>query len=82
MNRAAVAGLAILAVLGGIGLGVLLALVCRVLVSLTARRRARAADKRLRDGISEVSDELVVQPVQAEIAAYSTMRDGLAVALK
>ncbi|MEO5664536.1 MAG: YfjP family GTPase [Nocardioides sp.] len=71
-----------LLLLGGIGLGVLLALVCRVLVSLTARRRARSADKRLRDAISSVSEELVVQPMQAELAAYSTMRDGLAIALK
>jgi GTPase Era involved in 16S rRNA processing len=71
-----------LMLLGGIALGVLLALVCRVLVSMTARRRARAADKRLRDAISAVSEELVVQPVQAELAAYSTMRDGLAIALK
>ena len=71
-----------LLLLGGIALGVLLALVCRVLVSMTARRRARSADKRLRDAISSVSEELVVQPVQAELAAYSTMRDGLAIALK
>ena len=63
-------------------MGVLLALVCRVLVSMTARRRARSADKRLRNAISAVSEELVVQPVQAELAAYSTMRDGLAIALK
>ncbi len=71
-----------LLLLGGIALGVLLALVCRVLVSLTARRRARTADKRLRDAISAVSEELVVHPMQAELAAYSTMRDGLAIALK
>jgi GTPase Era involved in 16S rRNA processing len=71
-----------LMLLGGVALGVLLALVCRVLVSTTARRRARSADKRLRDAISAVSEELVVQPVQAELAAYSTMRDGLAIALK
>lgn len=71
-----------LLLLGGIALGVLLALVCRVLVSLTARRRARSADKRLRDAISSVSEEMVVQPMQAELAAYSTMRDGLAIALK
>ena len=49
---------------------------------MTARRRARSADKRLRDAISSVSEELVVQPMQAELAAYSTMRDGLAIALK
>lgn len=71
-----------LMLLGGVALGVLLALVCRVLVSMTARRRARSADKRLRNAISAVSEELVVQPVQAELAAYSTMRDGLAIALK
>jgi GTP-binding protein EngB required for normal cell division len=71
-----------LLLLGGIALGVLLALVSRVLVSMTAKRRARAADKRLRDAISSVSEELVVQPVQTELAAYSSMRDGLAIALK
>lgn len=71
-----------LLLLGGIGLGVVLALVCRVLVSMTARRRARAADKRLRDAISEVSATLVVEPVQSELSAYSSMRDGLAIALK
>jgi hypothetical protein len=68
--------------LGGILLGVALAMVCRVLVGLTARKRARRADKRLRDAISEVSGEIVVAPVQAELAAYSAMRDGLATALK
>jgi len=71
-----------LMLLGGVALGVLLALVCRVLVSVTARRRARSADKRLRDAISAVSEEVVVHPIQAELAAYSTMRDGLAIALK
>jgi hypothetical protein len=68
--------------LGGIALGILLALVCRVLVSLTAKRRARAADKRLRDAISEVSEEIVVQPIRAELASYTTVREGLAAALK
>ena len=61
-----------LMLLGGIALGVLLALVCRVLVRLTARRRARAADKRLRAAISVVSEELVVDRSQAELAAYSS----------
>ncbi|QBX54341.1 ABC transporter [Nocardioides seonyuensis] len=70
-----------LLLLGGILLGVVLALVCRVLVSLTARSRARAADKRLRDGISEVSAELVVEPIRGELAAYEQVRSGLATAL-
>ncbi|KRF07693.1 ABC transporter [Nocardioides sp. Soil777] len=68
--------------LGGIGLGVLLALVCRLLVSLTARKRARTADKRLRDAISEVSEEIVVEPIRAELASYVVVTEGLAAALK
>ena len=71
-----------LMVLGGIVAGLLLALLCRVLVGLTARRRARAADRRLRQAISEVSQELVVEPVEAELAAYSTVRTGLDAALR
>lgn len=71
-----------LLLLGGILLGVLLALLCRGLVSMTAKGRARAADKRLRDAISSVSSELVVQPMQTELTAYSSMREGLALALK
>jgi hypothetical protein len=68
--------------LGGVILGVLLALACRLLVSGTARSRARSADHRLREAISAVADELVVVPVRAELGAYDTVRDGLARALK
>ncbi len=64
--------------LGGVLLGVLLALVCRVLVSATARNRARAADKRLRDAIGDVTDELVVAPIETELAAYAEVREALA----
>lgn len=71
-----------LLLLGGIALGLLLALLCRWLVALTARTRARTADKRLRDAISEVSAELVVAPVEAELASYAAVRDGLTAALR
>ena len=67
---------------GGVLAGVVLALVCRVLVGLTARRRARSADRRLRSAIREVSDELVVGPVESELEAYAAVREGLAQALK
>ena len=78
------AGLPIPTVLliGGVALGVLLALLCRVLVAATARRRARSADQRLRAAIREVSAELVVQPIEAELAAYGAVRTGLAAALR
>jgi hypothetical protein len=55
--------------------------VCRVLVSLTARRRARAVDRRLRTAISTVSQELVVAPIEVELAAYARARAGLKTAL-
>jgi GTP-binding protein EngB required for normal cell division len=67
--------------LGGVLLGLLLASLCRFLVSATARSRARTADRRLRSAIASVADELVVAPVRGELAAYDTVRDGLARAL-
>lgn len=62
---------------GGVILGVFLGLVCRGLVAATARSRAAAADTRLRKAVSEVADELVVAPVQAELTAYTSLRTGL-----
>jgi GTP-binding protein EngB required for normal cell division len=71
-----------LMLLGGVAAGVVLALVCRLLVAWTARRRARSADRRLRAAIREVSEELVVKPVEAELEAYAAVRAGLAQALR
>ena len=68
--------------IGGVLVGVLLALICRGLVSWTARRRAAAADRRLRGAIRQVSAELVVDPVERELEAYSAVRAGLAQATK
>jgi GTP-binding protein EngB required for normal cell division len=67
----------VLLLLGGIVLGVLLAVLCRALVSATARSRARSADRRLRVAIAEVVDELVAEPVRAELAAYDAVRESL-----
>jgi GTPase Era involved in 16S rRNA processing len=79
-----VAGIALpLAILiGAVVVGIVLALVCRVLVAGTARTRAATADRRLRDAVSGVSGELVVKPVEAELAAYGALREGLAKALR
>lgn len=79
-----VAGVAapLLLLAGGIVLGLLLALVCRGLVGLTARARAETAGKRLRAAVDEVADELVVKPLESELVAYTTVRTGLAKALK
>ncbi len=71
-----------LLLLGGVVRRGAAGLVCKLLVSLTARRRARAADRRLRAAVVAVSHELVVAPVEAELAAYTTVRNGLAKALR
>jgi hypothetical protein len=70
-----------LLLIGGVALGVLLALVCRLLVRITARRRAAVAEQRLRAAISDVAEELVIRPVEAELTSYATVRDGLVRAL-
>jgi hypothetical protein len=74
--------LPLLLLIGGVGLGILLALLCRVLVGVTARTRAALADRRLREAVREVSAELVVAPIEAELDAFRTVRNGLATALK
>jgi hypothetical protein len=61
----------------GVGAGVLLALLSRVLISFGAKARARKAEKRLRAGVAEVSEELVIEPVRAELAAYRQTWEGL-----
>ncbi len=67
--------------LGGLVAGIVLGLLCKVLVGLSARAKGRSVDRRLRAGISEVTDELVIAPIEAELAAYRSVRDGLATAL-
>jgi GTPase Era involved in 16S rRNA processing len=74
--------LSLLMLVGGVALGIVLALVCRALVAGTARARAAAADEALRDQVHRVATELVVDPVVAELAAYSTVQSSLRAALK
>ncbi|QIG42131.1 ABC transporter [Nocardioides anomalus] len=69
--------LPLLLLIGGVVLGILLALVCGPLVDLTARRRAAAADRRLREAVSQVSSALVVAPVEQELDAFRAVRNGL-----
>jgi GTP-binding protein EngB required for normal cell division len=67
---------------GGVLAGVLLALLSRAVVGLSARSRGRAAGRRLRSAIGEVADDLVLQPVQVEVEAYRATRAGLTAALR
>jgi hypothetical protein len=54
---------------GGALAGLLVALVARVFTGMGARRRARRADRALRRRVADVAGELMVQPVEAELAA-------------
>jgi GTP-binding protein EngB required for normal cell division len=71
-----------LMLLGGVVMGIVLALLSRVFVGWSARSRARAADRRLRGAISDVTERLVVEPIEAELASYRATREGLAAALR
>jgi GTP-binding protein EngB required for normal cell division len=73
--------LPVVVLVGAIVLGILFALLCRVLVRRTARRRSRTAERRLRSAISEVTEDLVVKPVREVLAAYETARKGIDQAL-
>lgn len=79
-----VAGVALplVVLIGCVLLGIVLALVCRVLVAGTARGRAQRADHRLREAVAEVTHELVVAPIEAELASYGRVREGLAHAIR
>jgi GTP-binding protein EngB required for normal cell division len=69
-----------LMVLGGLALGLLLALVCRVFGGLGARRRAMGARRRLRQSVGVVADRLVRTPVDEELAQLASCRTAATVA--
>ncbi|MEA2318047.1 MAG: hypothetical protein QOD44_2236 [Solirubrobacteraceae bacterium] len=54
---------------GGALAGLVVALAARVFTGMGARRRARRADRALRRRVADVAGELMVQPVEAELAA-------------
>lgn len=69
-----------LLLLGGVVLGLMVAGVSRLVARWSGRRRAARANRRLRVGIAEVAEKLVVTPIEAELDAYRACRDGIATA--
>lgn len=67
-----------LLLVGGVLAGLLLALLSRLLARLSGKAKARTAERRMRTAIADVTERLVVEPIQAEVAAYRTTRDALA----
>ncbi|MER5324833.1 ABC transporter [Streptosporangium roseum] len=65
---------------GGILLGVLIALLSRVVAWLGGRRRARRAARALRASIGQVARELVLEPVAGELSRYRRFTETITVA--
>jgi 50S ribosome-binding GTPase len=67
-------------VLAGVAGGALLALVARTVNRIGAARRARTAARSVRARVADVADELVVEPVERELAAHRELALALATA--
>jgi GTP-binding protein EngB required for normal cell division len=67
---------------GGVLAGLALAVLARWVNGAGARRRARTAARRLRAGVDEVAEELVIAPVQEELAAREALCAALATAAR
>ena len=63
--------------IGGAAIGFLLAVVARNLAAVGGRRRARAVRRRAEKAMAEVSGELIVAPMQAELDRRDELRDHL-----
>jgi hypothetical protein len=66
--------------LGGAVAGLALAFLARLVNGWGARRRARAAGRSLRKRLEASADALVLEPVEAELAAYEGFCAALATA--
>jgi GTP-binding protein EngB required for normal cell division len=66
-----------LLLVGGVLLGLLLAALGRVLVRGGAKARRRRAESRLRSAIEKVADELMLEPIEAELTRHRRAREAL-----
>ncbi|MGJ6963522.1 GTPase family protein [Streptosporangium sp. G11] len=66
--------------IGGVLLGLLIALLSRVAAWLGGRRRARKAAKALRSSVDSVGRELVLDPMEEELTRYHHFTEAVAVA--
>ncbi|ALV45758.1 ABC transporter [Arthrobacter alpinus] len=66
-----------LMVIAGVVLGIFLAITSKFLAMAGAGGRAAQARRRLRESVTEVAEDLVVTPVEAEIAQYRAFQEAL-----
>jgi hypothetical protein len=64
--------------LGGLLAGLVLALLARLLAGAGARRRRARVQRRLDEAVKAVADQLVLEPVTAELHAYAGLREAVA----
>ena len=69
-------------VLGGVGAGIGLAFLARLVNGAGAKRRARRAGRSLRDEIQTVAQELVLDPVEQELDVHARLCVAVATARK
>ena len=62
-------------VIGGIVLGLVLAMLSRRLAGVGARRRSRAVWRAAEREVATVADELVIDPLRAELARRTELRE-------
>ncbi|MGH3474875.1 MAG: GTPase [Aeromicrobium sp.] len=62
---------------GGLALGIVMAILSRIAGWVTARLRARKADRALTEAIEEVADMKVIEPVETELEAYEEFRSNI-----
>lgn len=60
--------------IGGALAGLLVSVVARALAGLSARRRSTAARRTLTESVSSTADQLVADPVDAELRALAELR--------
>jgi len=58
---------------GGVFLGLLLAMISKQFAALGARRRARAVRRNAERSVADIAQNLVIQPLEAELEAKNTM---------
>ena len=61
--------------------GIVLGLVSRLFARISGRRKAKRADRLLREAINTVIEDRVITPVHAELEAYATYRRGIIAAI-
>jgi GTP-binding protein EngB required for normal cell division len=78
-----VGGLPVAAVvaIGALVAGIVLHVGSRLASRIGGRRKAKQADRRLREAIDAVTSERVIAPIQAELDSYGAYRSGILAAL-